>query len=77
MKEIMYDKELMDQYIERTYSESDKALVTEEERQWIADTLAFQSYCLNHHWKEFKRAVLDCIESPLLKLKEIWRGKNE
>lgn len=53
MKKNNYNQELMDQYIELHFSDSSCQPITEEERELIADTLEFNSYCLSVAWDEF------------------------
>ena len=53
MKEIKYDKEMMDQYIALKCYELSCEPISEEDRLIIADSLDFQAYCLNEAWNEF------------------------
>lgn len=57
MKEVKYDKELMDQYIEQKWYDATCEPITEEDRQIIAESLDFNAFCLNIRWNEFKKAV--------------------
>lgn len=57
MKKTNYDQELMDRYIELNFPEQEYGPMTEKDRQIIADSLGFQSYCLNVAWNEFVDAV--------------------
>ena len=53
MKEIKYDKEMMDQYIALKCYELSCEPISEEDRLIIADSLDFQAYCFNEAWNEF------------------------
>ena len=57
MKEIKYDKELMDNYIALKCYDLSCEPISEEDRLIIADSLDFQAYCLNVAWNEFLNEI--------------------
>lgn len=57
MKEIEYDKELMDQYIAQKWFDATCEPITEKDREILAESLDFNVYCLSVRWHEFMDAL--------------------
>lgn len=69
MKEIEYDEELMDQYIEKAFPEFDKQVFNEKDKKLIADSLGFNVYCLNVAWNEFVDSLIKPVRDFIKRIR--------